>query len=207
LSPDGPKAEKEMRPPRESLTDFSGNNHANLKPSDPPAVRVVRPTGAVRAIEPLARWDGRAKGKAARTVWRLPVITQFHRSLATGAFAVLVLMLGSIILFQQYNGTIEPVVVSGDAATDTTLDTALTTADDIETSLVPEEVHAVRSRVFRQQTLIGFHRLQQRLPRPQFVATDFVPTKLIIYAENGLIKTRLEQQVTANYNKQPAIPN
>lgn len=42
------------------------------------------------------------------------------------------------------------------------------------------------------------------LPRPQFIVSDFVPTTLVIYVENGAIKTRIEPQLTATYKRQPA---
>lgn len=47
----------------------------------------------------------------------------------------------------------------------------------------------------------------RRSRRPRLKITNFVPTTLIIYAENGKIKTRIEPQLTAAYKKQPSFPN
>jgi len=38
------------------------------------------------------------------------------------------------------------------------------------------------------------------------MVTGFVPTTLVIYAENGEIKTRIEPQLTSGYKKQLVLP-
>jgi hypothetical protein len=40
---------------------------------------------------------------------------------------------------------------------------------------------------------------------PRLIRTRFVPTTLIIYAENGVIKSRIEPQLTAVYKKSPDL--
>jgi hypothetical protein len=49
----------------------------------------------------------------------------------------------------------------------------------------------------------------ERIPqrRPKLVVSKFVPTTLIIYPENGVIKTRIEPQLTAAYKRSSTLRN
>lgn len=61
-----------------------------------------------------------------------------------------------------------------------------------------------RSPVLRPAVRAAYH--PRRLSRrPQLVVSKFVPTTLIIYTENGSVKTRSEPQLTAAYKKQASL--
>ena len=51
------------------------------------------------------------------------------------------------------------------------------------------------------------YRPQFSAARPRLVKSKFFPTTLVIYPENGVIKTRIEPQLTAIYKKRPTFPN
>jgi hypothetical protein len=65
----------------------------------------------------------------------------------------------------------------------------------------------IRFRQTRPRTLIAAFRPQRVARKPRLVRTDFVPTKLVIYAEDGEIKTRIEPQLTAAYVREPIYSN
>ena len=53
----------------------------------------------------------------------------------------------------------------------------------------------------RPSTIAAVYQARPHLRRPGLVMSNFVPTTLIIYPENGVIKTRIEPQLTALYKK------
>jgi hypothetical protein len=64
----------------------------------------------------------------------------------------------------------------------------------------PRRVHArVFQSVYRPRRFVA-------LPRPRLIVSNFVPTTLIIYIDNGEIKTRIEPQLTAGYKKPSPLP-
>jgi hypothetical protein len=50
-------------------------------------------------------------------------------------------------------------------------------------------------------TIAAVYKPRPRSRRPALVMSKFVPTTLIIYPENGIIKTRIQPQLTAVYKK------
>jgi hypothetical protein len=51
------------------------------------------------------------------------------------------------------------------------------------------------------RTVTAAYKSRPRSRRPALIMSKFVPTTLIIYPENGVIKTRIEPQLTAVYKK------
>jgi hypothetical protein len=64
----------------------------------------------------------------------------------------------------------------------------------------------VKPKTRKARELVAY-RPRRQLRRPQHVVTSFVPTTLVIYAENGEIKTRIEPQLSAAYKKPLTITN
>jgi len=65
--------------------------------------------------------------------------------------------------------------------------------------VVNDVIKSVRSTP--QRTFAAVYKPRTRTHRPALVMSKFVPTTLIIYPENGVIKTRIEPQLTAVYKK------
>ena len=45
------------------------------------------------------------------------------------------------------------------------------------------------------------------MPSPQFIVSEFVPTTMFIFVENGEVKSRIEPQLTAGYKRPSTLPN
>ena len=65
--------------------------------------------------------------------------------------------------------------------------------------MVNDVAKSVRSTPRR--IIAAIYKPRVRAHRPALVMSKFVPTTLIIYPENGVIKTRIEAQLTAVYKK------
>jgi hypothetical protein len=233
----GRYAGRDMRVPDENLDDF--NISSAPKTAEPPAVKLVHPSGEIEVLKPLARWEGFVKSEAAtggmfhRAAPHWP--SWFRRSLAVGgAVAIIALILGTGIYVGIYRPPVEPVVSKSDVAIDQQPESALLPPDEPSASdLLPtadspgafDELYAVgpvkRSRHLRPRTgprqRFAFSILNSRfsiashhrrpLLRPQLIVSAFIPTTLIIYIENGEIKTRIEPQLTAGYKKPVTLSN
>ena len=58
-------------------------------------------------------------------------------------------------------------------------------------------VRTVSHSVRRPHVRVAAYRPRRRSPQPQLVASQFFPTTLVIYIENGLIKSRIERWLNA----------
>jgi hypothetical protein len=210
-----------MRIPNESLDDFN-SNAAQPEAVAPPPVLSLRLTGDTELLKPLASGEDPVKSEAA--VGDAPVratlqrISWFHRSLAVGGGLAIIALLLSITFYTAiYGPPAEPV---SEAATDGQPADTLTPSEEPDTSDLLSAVDspfafdglaAVRKvpipRHARARGLHSIYRPRRLVRRPQLMASDFVPTALIIYAENGEIKTRIEPQLTAAYKKELPLPN
>jgi hypothetical protein len=205
-----------MRKPEESLDDFTVKAIELEKVPGPPAVVWLRFTGGVEVVKPLAsRQDPTHPGPTTgnRISW-------FHRSLAvSGALAVIALIFLSAIFIGIYDRPTGPEVaaVDTDGAPD---DAAIVSqleqeqlAPDIPTSQNATPVDDAARPVYSSKPrLTGrVHRAayepRRQSRRPQHGMTRFVPTTLVISAENGEIKTRIEPQLAAVYKKPLTITN
>ena len=215
-----------MRLPDDNLDDFKSNAAKPKRAAPPPAVSLEF-SGEIEVLKPLARWEDYASGKATTDNVAAHWFSRFHRSLAFGgALAIIALALGSSVYLGIYGPPAEIATDNSvgplDVAEDVQPESLLTPLDEPEASdLLPAEnspsafyplnvVRPVaRQRPVRPRIRFATYRRPRRhaLPRPQYVVSDFVPTTLIIFVENGEIKTRIEPQVTASYKKPASSSN
>ena len=216
-----------MRIPNESLDDF--NISAAPKPAGPPAARRVRPSGLVEVVKPLARLEDFAKVDAATESTPFPPgasggpqrLSWFHQSLAVcGAFALIVLFLMAGLFIGISERPTELVPGRSDVAMNRPPDDAPTFAAEPFTSdrfadegspSASDGLRVVRPAARRMNarprlSLAAYRPRRRPLP-PQYVVSQFVPTTLVIYAENGEIKTRIEPWLAAGYKRPLAFPN
>jgi hypothetical protein len=217
-----------MRIPNESLDDFKVPSEP--KPVEPPAWRPVRPSGKFEIVKPLAGPDLLAKNATADVGGPLPVraagdayrLSWFHQSLAVGGAIALVAL---FLVTGLYIGIGDRPVELGRGRSDVAMNRhpaktfspaevppALdpSTAEDSPSTVgdVPAAKPAARRRHSRPRPSFAAYRPRRRAPLiPQFVVSQFVPTTLVIYAENGEIKTRIEPWLTAAVRKPLAFPN
>ena len=207
-----------MRFPDERLDDFQLDPAQEL--AGPPQAVALRFTGETEVVKPLARYERFVKSKAAPVE---PAViaaphqpSRFPRWLAAaGTVAIIALIAAAGFMIANYRPRVEP-VGPVDVAADQPPAAASTPADepaesDIMSAADPTSTlgefpagrdEAARPRrepphVFRSTIRPRRH----LLPRPRFIVSDFVPTTLIIYIENGAIKTRIEPQPTVAYKK------
>ena len=202
-----------MRKPKESLDDFTGRMPP--KAAEPPDAVSLRSKGKVKVLEPLARWEHPTHPEPASVSnFSHPVrqgLSWFHRSLAVGgALAMAGLILTSAIVIGISD---EP--SGADVASVGRSDRALTqieepSALDIFPSSDPVPMtdgldtvprNATRRRPANPPVRHAGYRPRRAARRSQPLQARFIPTTLIIYAENGEIKTRVEPSLTAIYKK------
>jgi len=204
-----------MRRPFESLEDFTGRSGLR-KPPDPPAAKYIEPVGTRRELEPLAVWEGPGKKRffSANSLFPRSFLdlAQFHRSIAAGAFSLLALIVGTTLYFGNRNPAVEFSDTNDEVATveepqlaDVTPSpgdqnqNGLTNSDDaIALSDQNQPVkRSIQPRHSQPRVLFARYRTRHVLPQPKFVLSDFIPTTLVIYVENGVVKTRIQPQTAA----------
>ena len=205
-----------MRMPNESLDDFKSRI---AKPPDPPPVVWLKSTGETEVLQPLARAENFVNNKAAiASAAAAPArFSRFHYALAIGAaFAMVAFILGNF-LTGIYFPSVQP-VSPVDVASDQHPSDTLTPPEElngtdlwsgVESSFAFDEPNAVRKATRPRRTMPrvlnrvvnSVYRYRPTVPRPRFIVSEFVPTTLIIYIENGEIKTRIEPQLTTAYKR------
>jgi len=220
-----------MRKPEESLEDFTVKAMAIEKASEPARAASLRFTGRVEVLKPLTPRLGNPAAAAGDKFFYRPTRYQFSWFQgvlgAAGAVAVMALILLSAIFIGIYDPPAGPGVGSidiagnpSDAAIDQQLeDGPVRTEEAInpdilmaENSSYPgDELPPIRSTAKpvseSARVQISANRPRRQPRRPQLVMTKFVPTTLVIFAENGEIKTRIEPQLAAVYHKPLTITN
>jgi len=206
-----------VRKPSDSLDQFRKPAFERLKPQQP--ATEVRITGEVERLEPLAVWDGVIRHKSSvrslsvRSWYRF---SSFHRSLALGTvLGLIALMLGTGMFLRMDRPPIEPVIVSNerpeeelpgelDISNEAPFTSDLVSTEDATSAFdkpsgfrrTPKRSTArlrkMRSPVRAYSAAV--QRPRHHLPSPQFWVSQFVPTTLVIFAENGEIKTHIEPQ-------------
>ncbi|HTK39067.1 MAG TPA: hypothetical protein VL325_11290 [Pyrinomonadaceae bacterium] len=206
--------------PNETLEDFQSRI---ATPPEPPSAVLLQPTGDIEFLEPLTHTEEFVKSEpaAARVAPAGTVkypFSWFHRSLAIGGALAIIAFLGISLLIAIYRRPVEPVSPIDVAADQYPADT-LPSAEELDDSGLLSPVdspfafdgfpvvlkrqrrapapRAARS-VYRPQIV---QQSRPSVPRPQFIVSEFVPTTLIIYIENGEIKTRIEPQLTTAYKR------
>ena len=203
-----------MQKPQESLDDFL--NSIEPQPASPPSTVSLRPTGEVEVLSPLALDQASARTANGLLLQHgAPRISWFHRSLifgggAVAAFAIIFLSAVFIAISEPSDRASVVGVDTSGYPSDEPIDDSLApvdepaTATDILTSAIASQVFGelptVRPVVRTQRSDPQAHRSAYipRTSRPARVPS-FVPTTLIIYPENGEIKTRIEPTLTAAY--------
>jgi hypothetical protein len=209
-----------MRKPNESLDDYVVK--APESPAEPPRPVSLRLTGEVEVLKPLARWERPAKLVRAVEEPYLPSARQrlswFHRSLAvSGALAMATLILGSAIFIGVSDQPAEDIVAvaenSAEAAdpgsdrrimpSDEPLDSNIFTspgsgsdAGGVQRTGI-RVIRANSTRLKRQASTRPILRRAAARPRrpsanPLHFVSRFVPTTLVIYVEDGLVRSRTE---------------
>jgi len=183
-------------------------------------MRRLRFTGAVVTLKPLAAPEDRdtaardwfVRLAPSRAAYRL---SWFHRSLAAGgAFAMIALLVGSGIFLGINRPAGDPSAMSVNEEPEAFPfppeghDTVnvLTETSPRPMSYVRRAIRPVtKRRRARPHAVAAANVRPRQSQRPKFVVTEFVPTKLIIYPENGKIVTRIEPQLTAHHKKSRRI--
>jgi hypothetical protein len=197
----------------------------SLDLSEPKQVaRFVRPTGEIEVLKPLAGSASFIKSGAASgflETQRAYRLSGFHRALALGGgLAMAVLMLATGIHFWIFGAPADPVGLS-DLAMQvrpdgvTAAEDFLTIDDEPAVSDIapdadppvgffetPAAVPAVarRSRVRSRVPRAVYRTRRDLYPSPLWVSR-FIPTTVVIYIENGEIKTRTEPRPSAAFKK------
>jgi hypothetical protein len=209
-----------MRIPKESLEDFASRS-ADRKPADPPPVFLLRSSGKVKLLKPLTSAEDLARAKALAAGPWVRRLSWFHRSLViTGAVAMIAFLVSTIYI-GLYGPTGEFASRSNDAAASRKRKGPVPPKDPGLFRSKPESQPPVmideqpaparsiaRSSHSRPRVELAVYRQRHAASRrSKFVMSKFVPTTLVIYAENGQIKTRIEPQLTAGYKKPSTFPN
>ena len=208
-----------MRKPEESLEDFTVKAMAIEKAAEPARVASLRFTGQIEVLKPLtpgvdnppaAVGDEFVRPAPHRPSW-------FQRTLAFGGgLAVIAFIFLSAIFIGVYDPppdrsvrSIDTVSDQSDAAIDQQLDSHVFTAENLShTRDEHRPLHSTkRPRPEQASVKIVAYRPRRQPRRTQPVTTRFVPTTLVIFAENGEIKTRIEPRLAAVYNKPLTITN
>jgi len=218
-----------IRRPNETLDDFKSRVTA---PAEPPTEVLLYPTGDIEVLEPVAHVEEfvnagpvTAAGEIVASPAKYP-FSWFHRSLAFGGALAIIAFLGISLLSAIYRTPVEP-VSPVDVASDQNTADKLAPSEQLDDSDLFSAVDSpfafngfpaarkassprrVSSRPFRNVHRPQIVQQQPRpvVPHPQLIVSEFVPTTLIIYIENGEIKTRIEPQLTASYKKPPPPGN
>lgn len=209
-----------MRYPNESLEEYRARK---LKPIDPPEEVALEFTGETEVLKPLAYWEGPAKKESGsstlRSTWYW--FSWFHRSLALGgALALVTFVVGTGLYLAMYGppassdpdvaelGVKQPLAdlltpeAQPSSSDISTADDSPYLFDDVKTEPAPVKRSISRPRAGR--VVFRATRTAREPLHPQMWVSQFVPTTLIIYVENGEIKSRIEPQ-SASLSRKPAV--
>ena len=214
-----------MWKPDESLDDFVVKA-ATEELAEPPREVELRFTGEVEVLKPLARWERPAKQVQAIVLTHPSPrgLSWFHRSLAFGGgLAVVALIFASAIFVGMYDPPTNMGVILADAGdpSDLVIDAqpdwsimpseeplssdvfSLGNSQQADVSTDSSSVFRTRrsaSRAFiRPRVKFAAHRVRRQPNRSQLFVSKFFPTTLVIYLENGEIKSRIEPWLTTGF--------
>jgi hypothetical protein len=189
-----------MRKPIDSLDDYVVGP---VPETEPPLPVLLRRTGEIEVLRPLAVWEHPVKLVPVASPYRF---SWFHRSLAVGGgLAMIALVLLSAIFIgisdQRASevGDIAYIEVNDENASPDQL-----TSSDIFS--IPDQDQATSQPAARSRRTAFAPRVRPRTqpaaartqpqPEPQLTIAKFSPTTMIIYIENGVIKSRIEPWLT-----------
>jgi hypothetical protein len=205
-----------MRKPNESLNDFSVKPAPEIL-SKPPRSVWLQPTGEVDIVKPLLRpeirpktaWFGLKVDRPFQPLW-------FRRFLVAGSVG---LVFVAMVLVSAIVVSIGEPAAGPDVATGGQIDDKQSQPEElfsfdlsVPLTLVPENREGVRSRIRRRPARPAIHLSankpkRQFRPLPQPEEPRFVPTTLVIYAENGVINTRIEPWLQGSDKKPLTFSN
>ena len=199
-----------MWKPDERLDDFIGKSAPEV-PSEAPRSVLLQRTGEVEVLKPLIQAKVRTKrGRYAFNAAYQPLWFRRFLAVGSGALVMVALVLISAIFF----GINEPAGGPDFAMNERSEDT-LTQPEEpytfdlsIPITLLPVagRVDIVRSHTRRRSVrptirLAAYKPRRQLRPPLEPEGPDFVPTTLVIYAENGVINTRIEPWLQDGFRK------
>jgi hypothetical protein len=204
-----------MRRPNESLDDYVVK--AQPESVEPPRRVTLRLTGEVEVLKPLARWEhpGKLAPTSAEIILRPAPqgLSWFHRSLiAGGALSLSAIVLASAIVIGVSDSTVGPdtsqvefIQVPNDIdrleAADEPLSSDIFSSTTTHRTSKTADAVKRRPRNGRLRLVRAAEPLRKTSPRKvsdpqdephQSLVSKFVPTTLVIYIENGVVKSRLE---------------
>lgn len=202
-----------MQKPQESLDDFL----RSIEPKEmtPPSAVPLRPTGEIQVLKPLELESTPAQN-ALLLRHGAPRISWFHRSLifGGGSVAAITLIFLSAVLIgindpadraavddMDIPSGLSHIEIGDTRGTDEVSelnDIFVADAEAIVSGELGKLQPAVRSIRTRPRVNRAPHVRSHRVPRIR-KTIDFVPTTLVIYPENGEIKSRIEPNLTAGY--------
>jgi hypothetical protein len=205
-----------MRKPEESLADFIVSSSTDI-PAEPPSEVWLQSTGEVERLEPLTRPEAPAATLYAsrsnagyQPLW--------FRALLVGGSGALV-MIAIVFVSAIVIGISEPAAgpdVAGngqpaDKLTGTEEQFSFEMFSPSSSAPVTGAIDIVRSKVKRRSakpsTALATYRSRQLRPLPRPDEPKFVPTTLVIYAENGVINTRIEPWLQTGDRKPSTFNN
>ena len=225
-----------MQKPDESLDEYIVKPEPELA-KVPPSPVSLRFTGEVEVLRPLARWEHPVKLVAASDETFLSAappyrMSWFHRSLAVGGgLAMAVLVLASAMFigisdpseapdlarvgsnadpsdFPVYQPIYQRQMASEDTLASDIFDIPngdLATSRSVRRSAFRTGRSAVRSSARRHATNAPIR--LQHAPHADIVISQFAPTTLVIYVENGAVKSRIEPWLVAGNNRSISFTN
>ncbi|HKP69110.1 MAG TPA: hypothetical protein VJV05_07495 [Pyrinomonadaceae bacterium] len=212
-----------MRKPNESLDEFSVRVAGEA--AEPPRMVTLHFGGDVEVLKPLVRRQAADHpDPVTGNPFRGPAPNRFSWfQSAMAAAAVLGIML-VILLSAIFIGVSDPAVSPDIAHLDTFGDATELAMDQSATyesvdpeinvaenpTLTDDEIAVIRPTVRRaisRRVRRMAYRPRRQVPAPQITVSTFVPTTLIIYPENGEIKSRIEPQIAAVYKRPLVLSN
>lgn len=215
----------EMRKPEDSLNDFTIKAE---KAVDPPRAVSLRFGGEVEVLRPLGRQEDLANPNPDPATGNPFVrpgpnrFSWFQSAVAAAAvLGMMVVMLLSAIFISLTDPSASPDIATADTAinpndpqyADGSTQPEVRNDSEIfgtqnfplEWVMIPERPTIAKVSTARRARKA--FRLRRQPRQPRIVVTTFVPTTLIIYPENGEIKSRIEPQLTAVYKGPLTISN
>ena len=212
---------RSMWKPDESLDDYIVRPAPKVTSEPPPPVSLLR-TGEVEVLKPLTP---EVRVKSAASALR-PLRTSglyqplwFRRFLALGSAALV--MIAMVLVSAIFVGINDPDVAGPDLAANAQPDDQLTQPDEPFSFDVPSPLTFelatdgvdpvrpnIRRRVIRPIIRLAankpLRRSSRSIPEEQ---PKFIPTTLVIYAENGVIYSRIEPWLQGGDRKTPSFNN
>ena len=214
-----------MRKPKDSLDEFAVQ--AAEKAAQPPRMVELQFVGEVEVLKPLVRPEiPEHSDPSAGNPFRRNAPNRLSWLQSAAAAAAVLGIMVVILLSAIFIGITEPARSSGVGTIETaeSRDTATLETYEDELTSIPEpfrpgifgtpelpidirpsspKAKLVPARRVRRAAL----RLRRQPLLPRVVISAFIPTTLIIYPENGEIKSRIEPQVAALYKKPQTLSN